>query len=428
MAVLLAIAAFAAGMAGTLKKDTSELPVYVLGAERMLGGEEIYHPTEFKPFTYPPFFGTVFVPLTWVTGEVAQRIVFYCLNVGLLVLTLWAIRRAILPQLREKAGAREWLVWLLVALVAARHVAAVFQNQSHDLVIVALVALGATAMTLRREVGLGGVVGGLTTGLAAACKATPLLFLPLFLGQLRVVSALAMLVAAVGATLLPDLITPRDDGSLWVTAWYDTLVSKQGLGRPADAGDAWHEWNSLNQNLAGTLYRLSTPVADESDLVFDVSLWNPSREVLRAVTAAGQLLILALLAFAAWPGRSRGLDDKSLGWRRFGEASMVACAMLLLSPMSSKSHFGLLLLPAAWLAVDWLCVRRSWGSAVSLLAAFVLGTLTTKGVLGKGLGNEFLARGAVTWATGALWLGCVGVLSRRSWSGHPSTSGLAGDR
>jgi hypothetical protein len=71
--------------------------------------------------------------------------------------------------------------------------------------------------------------------------------------------------------------------------------------------------------------------------------------------------------------------------------------MVLLSPMSSKSHFAVLLVPLAAALVVWLRVRRDLLLTVLLVGVFVLGTLLTKGLLGSKLGNVTLAYGSVTW-------------------------------
>jgi hypothetical protein len=79
--------------------------------------------------------------------------------------------------------------------------------------------------------------------------------------------------------------------------------------------------------------------------------------------------------------------------------------------MSSKSHFCVLILPAAFCWFDFLYRRRDPLALVLLALFLVAGTLTTKGLTGGALGEELLARGAVTWgafaALGATARVCV---------------------
>ena len=72
-----------------------------------------------------------------------------------------------------------------------------------------------------------------------------------------------------------------------------------------------------------------------------------------------------------------------------------ACGMVLLSPMSSKSHFCVLLLPATYLALELLEARTRQRSTlflwVGIFLLVALGSLTSKGILGRTQGNLLLA-------------------------------------
>jgi hypothetical protein len=289
-------------------------------------------------------------------------------------------------------------------------VSSCFENQSNDLFIVLLVALCADAAARARE-----AASGALAGLGAALKATPLLFLPVFLGQRRWRASLGLVVALGAVTLLPDALRPRPDGQLWAVAWYRTFVRGVAPGEPvAKVGGAWAKTNILNQNLAGTLYRLSTPVVEDGDMQVDASVWRPSPGLLKAVTLAAQLLVLALVAWAAWPGRTRaGAPPADADWRRWGEASAVACGMVLLSPMSSKSHFAILMLPISFCLIECFWRRRSVVLVVHLVLILAFGALTTKGIWGRTLGNDLQAHGTVTWTALFALTGTTYALVRR---------------
>ena len=413
-----------AGMIPFLRKKTSELPVYLQGSERMLAGQEIYRPSEPKPFTYPPFFALALLP------AVLQRPLWYLINVALLLWILGVMQNLLLGWRRESLGrglgSRSpprsnspsrplWLLWLLVALLSARHLSAVFENQSHDLLILGLLVLGLRFLQGRSESG-----AGLAVGIAAACKATPLLFAPMFLWQRRPRALLAMLLAVLVATLLPDVLTPREDGRLWVQAWAQTFLAGLQPGGAAESKGAWSAWNYLNQSLGGTLYRLFTNVDGRGDPhVFNVALLQLPRSALKFL-GLGLDLFLLLLMFVV---TRRTKEERSQpGFvplpRQLGEFALVACAMVLLSPMSSKSHFCVLLLPAVF-CVGSLWYRRWDPVVLALLAlAVVSGTLTTKGLLGARLGNQVLARGSVTLAALSLFFATAHVLFR--WKTTPS--------
>ena len=116
--------------------------------------------------------------------------------------------------------------------------------------------------------------------------------------------------------VLTELAIPREDGQLRSRVWVDTYVRGQGIGRPADAEGAWSAWNPLNQNLAGSLYRLSRPAGDKPP--GDVQLWEPSDGALKALTLGAQLSIVCLLLWFTRRGRSRAGSARSRSgtWRR----------------------------------------------------------------------------------------------------------------
>jgi hypothetical protein len=401
-----ALVVVAFGAVHAVRKSVSELPVYTRGAARMAAGEEIYR-FELKAFTYPPFFAVPFVPLTLIP-ESAHRLVWYATNLAALAAIIWLLWKQLSGA--GLSGRSASFFWIGLALLAGRHVSAVFENQSHDLVVLVAVMLAITAFSRRAE-----VRGGSWIGIAAACKATPLLFLPVLASQRRIAASLALLFAAALATLLPDLVFPRADGKLWCVAWFDTFLSGLRPGKPADAEGAWSAWNMLNQNLAGTIYRLSTPIDPRAQHVIDgVTIWQPGPGMVQGVTIAAQLMVLAWLLFVTRPGLASGLADERLAFRRLGEAGAVLCGMVLLSPMSSKSHFCVLVVPCAFCLATLLQDRRNRVAWALLGIAALLGTATTKSLIGTSLGNQFLARGSVTFCTVAILLATGLLLLRRA--------------
>lgn len=368
-------------------RTTTELPVYVEGAARMAQGEPIYRKTDAKPFTYPPFFAVPFLP--WISLEERQhRALWYAVNVGALGGLLWLAWR-IVRDAATTPRART-VFWLGMLALAGRHLSSVVENQSHDL----LIALGVTAGVVAWRGGAALVAGALF-GLAAACKATPLLFLlPLFFRR-EIGAVLALVGVACGATLLPDLLWPQAGGKLWVVSWFETFLSGLAAGGTATAEGAWTAGSFLNQSLSGTLHRLTTAVANESGFVRDVALADLAPEARKMVILGGQL---AIVAWLAWLARRRAPGSGGSVIERVGVGAATACGMVLLSPMSSKAHFCVLLIPAAFCLRETL-VRRDrllW----CLLGAWALaGLLSMKGLVGTGLGNRLLAYGSVTWTT-----------------------------
>lgn len=390
------------------KGEDRELPVYVAGGERMAAGAEIYRrqagpdfEADKKPFTYPPFAAVPFVPYALLPADWQAPLWFVVNFAVVLGLVRWLHRHA----RRADPGLgppRLVAFWLLVGVVGGRHVASVFTNQSHDLFVAGLLGLAAAAWAHGRA------RAGAWVGLAAAFKATPLLLLGLF-GLRRRWLALALLLAvAAGATLLPDWILPRSDGGSWAAAWFERNL--RGLdGGAAKADGAWDSHSFLNQSLGGTFVRLFQPTQSAAKFV----LGEPGTTLLaplpagayRVVLHGAQLAVLAVLALAALrasaAGRAAAAAADAAAVQRtvaLGEVGAFACGMLLLSPMSSKSHFCVWLFPVAFLADRMLRGRRDRIAAALFVSGAVVGLLA-KDLLGKSLGNVVLAYGNATWAT-----------------------------
>lgn len=406
--LLLALICSLAGLGRVLRGSPGEYRVYTQAAVRMLHGEDLYSGGVGGRFTYPPLaalgaYPLAEVPVRW------QGAVWYAVNVGLLVLVLVWLRECLAPRVPRVSRTGllpRALWWSLVLVLVGRHVSAPFENQSHDLVVLVCV-MGAIVSSCRGQE----VRSGAWAGVGAAFKATPLLFAPVFLWQRRWGAAAALIVAAACGGLLPDLVAPSAEGDSWLRDWYQDVVS--GV-RPGEAAEGiWTPWNALNQSLPGTLYRLtSEPQLAVDERNGDVSLWHAAPVGRRWLTWGAELLVLLVLLRAQ---RTRGAVDPvqpELAWRRFGEGGAVACGMLLLSPMSSKAHFALLLLPVTFcLAECW--HRRAERLVVGyLVAVLVCGSLTVKGVWGTEWGNVWLAVGSVCWCAVACLLATTRVLER----------------
>jgi hypothetical protein len=288
----------------------------------------------------------------------------------------------------------EWGFWLLLGALVGRYVLAGFEMQSHDILVILLTALCVQAWCENQD----GRAGALA-GLAAACKATPLLFAPVFLWQRRYRALACLLLVLVGATLLPDLISPANSRVPWVVTWYHTFLCNIQPGSTAQAPGGWPLWNELNQALAGTVYRLcASPGLGSTPNIPDIHLWDASPTMLKALSVTLQLGVLALLGVALWPRREQ-LSPEEQRFIRFGQGGVVTCAMLLLSPMSSKAHFAVLVLPMSVCVADFVYRRRDPVVGVGFALVFVMSSLTVKGVWGSELGNMFLSYGSVCWST-----------------------------
>lgn len=382
-----------------IRRGEAGLRIYMLAAERLVEGQAIYL-IERDAFTYPPFFALIFLPFEAIP-EALDRPVWYFLSVVMLGASLGLVHRSVVPNWRISpinASRRDWAFGLGLFILTARHLMSPIENETHDLIVLLFLALMLDADRRGKE-----AATGVFAGLAVACKVTPLVFLPILLWQRRFVAAVTMVTIGVAATLLPDLVTPSADGQLWVASWYQTFLTNISPGIAAKAEGAWTSWNQLNQSLAGTLHRLLTPLANPAEYQTDVSLWTPGADGRAAIILAAQLAVVAAVAVAAGrPGAGRP-GVRPVGFRQ-GTIAAALCAMVLLSPMSSKAHFGVLVVPIAYGLAGLAYRRWDWPIATALFIMFIASSLAAKDIIGRPLGNGALAAGSLTlYALAALF-------------------------
>jgi len=395
-------------------RSTTELRVYVRAAGRLADGEEIYRLDDtVSAFAYPPAFALPFVPLAGL-GDTTQRLLWVGANALLGALALLMVHAIVWPYVQTAASRTgrppvrtAVLFWTLVGLLCGRHLLAPCENQSHDLVILVLVLGGTLGAGRGRE-----ALGGACLGVAAALKATPLLFLPVLLWQRRWAASAAMVVALVLVSVTADLAYPRRDGASNFVRWTEMA---RGAAVPGQSGSdtIWGAWNYLNQNLSDTVYRLTAPPPGEETV--DVSVLVLGDRARRILTTALQVLVAIAVFAAVALRRGAATAAHELPLRRLAEAGAIVCGMLLLSPMSSKAHFCLLFLPVAAVTADFVCRRRDPWVGAMLLFVFGVGSLTTRGVIGWSLGDVALSVGSVAACTACLLVAVWRVLWTRPW-------------
>jgi hypothetical protein len=106
------------------------------------------------------------------------------------------------------------------------------------------------------------------------------------------------------------------------------------------------------------------------------------------------------------------------------ESGAIVCLMLLLSPMSSKAHYVVCLLPCFLVVRRWY-ETRSVGQSLFLVAIAVTGTFTMKGLLGKTAADATLFWGFPTVYCGLLLVAMWSMMTKRGAGARPVTGRLA---
>jgi hypothetical protein len=393
-----------------IRKDSEWERVFVLAAQHLRDGEYIYTPED--AYLYPPFTAWAALPFT-VLSPPAMRVTWVVINLACLVAVLrWGWRLAGGAALEGGAAAprREHLAAVLGALCGLPYLHNCLVHQQTDVLLAALLVGGCLLLARSRP-----RAAGACFGLAAAVKCTALLWLPYLLWRRQPRAAAWLLGVALGVNLLPDLVSRPPSGRPWLAEY-----AVQFLRPLADAGTYPGTWGSdilYNQSLAGAGQRWLARTWEWGPDGWINHLRDdpPSPAAVRAEVVGVEAALLCLvLAVCRRPFEKLG-DAPADAERLALEGGTVLLLMLLLSPMSSKAHFGVLVLPGFCLARGALASGSRLLWAV-LLASLALGLVSNKDPIGDQLYSLTMWYGFTTWQTLLLLAGCLMALA----PGRPS--------
>ena len=368
--------------------------VYLMSADASAGaclmrGERLA--TCATAFPYPPLFALLAVPFTFLPMW-AKNLAWYGVLVGA---TYGCFRICETLTIRAFGVTRDELAWLRAfsIVLTLKFVLAVFENHAYDVVVFFFVLVGLYGLSENKTFTA-------ASGLAAAValKATPLLMLlyALWLRKWKVFALGAGLCALL--SLLPDLLfTANYPGHGFLWTWVVDVAVGGVLGTTPDTYfPLMKEVNYLNQSLKSVVLGMLDGRAGPE-------LAAHKRAIVYFVYLVYGLAALAVLIRSA----------KAEGALLWG-GSIVVISMVLLSPVSSKSHFIVLLLPHMAIVAYLIKHREAWRAAVPLLcASFALNTLTSRLFMGRELSNQMLSSGCITLGT-LLLLAVVAVIVLQS--------------
>ncbi|MBY0523054.1 MAG: DUF2029 domain-containing protein [Gemmataceae bacterium] len=403
---ILAVVVIGALLVPFCKRADSEWDmVYLAAADDLHRGQDMY--AKDNGYLYPPFMALLAVPFT-ALPVVANRLVWYGINVVALIYlirTAWQLAGGGALQGPRIANRREHLIFLLGLGCFLGYCLNALSHQQTDLVIGALLLAGCQALNRERLLRAATLLG-----LAAAMKCTALLWLPFLAWQRRWSAALWLGIVALGVNFLPDIVYPAADGTPWLCHWSARFLEPMTTVhyRPG----TWGSDIVYNQSLAGAINRWTTThiAWTATGLSVEPSPAVPDPMTLRLWRYGLSLVLLGAAALATWP-RPDTESGETTPRRCAFEGGLVLALMLLLSPMSSNAHFGILALAA-------FCVARMALQRGSRLHLFLLGGCLVMNFLRKDLcGN--VAHGASLWCGAAMWtalflgFGCGAALWRR---------------
>src|SRR6516164_3921322 len=238
-------------------------PFYSTAARCILRGEALL--TCLPPYPYQPVLAIFFIPLASLPA-VLQRLIWYVIFVGCLVIAV-RLTEAIAERLYPGSTRGQNLFWLRTIMLVScgKHFFDVITYASHDPLSLALIMLGTWALFNGRE-----AAGGAWLAVAAAIRASPLIYLPYLILKRRLIACGVFLIALLGVSAIPDVIGALRGGYTGhLTDWLGQVVGPAlvpGNSSELVFWDIWNGANLYNQSLRGLINRFATgPVLAHAD-------------------------------------------------------------------------------------------------------------------------------------------------------------------
>jgi alpha-1,2-mannosyltransferase len=360
LAVLVSGLYFARKSGANPEAYSNDFSVYYHAAREVIAGRDPYQHLlgDWTPYIYPPLLAELIVPLAFLPLPVAAYLWFLISAASIAAAAEMSAslanergRAAPDQHVSESAAWRAALAACAVVLVL-RFVLDTFNLGQVNAVVAALAVAHVYLYKRDRK-----VLSAVALVLAVSIKLTPALLLMYHIAKLRLKFAVACAALFVAVTAISFLPFGSHGPDAFQVFWSRTVKNEQGYDFAY----------SGNQSLRGAIARLASH-ANESTSTGE----GESRKTGDPATLLISTVLLAFAVFAAVRARSE-----------LAAAAPFFCCLVLLSPLSWKAHYVILILPVAYL----LCRAKAPGKArqliaATLVAAFVLFNLTSPHVIG----------------------------------------------
>ena len=376
-------------------------PFYSAAARCVLNGESLL--SCLPQYPYQAALAVFFIPLAYLP-PVLQRLIWYVIFVGCLVIAV-RLTEAIVERLYPGSTRGQNLFWLrtIMLVTCGKHFLDVITYASHDPLSLALIMFGTWALFNGRE-----AAGGAWLAVAAAIRASPLIYLPYLILKRRLVACIILIAVLFGVSLIPDIIGALRGGYTGhLTEWLGQVVGPAlmpGNSSKLVFWDIWNGSNLYNQSLRGVINRFATgPVFGLTPTMILIVVDGIF------VAIVGVLLLMS-------PRRREYVAI---------DTAVLLIAMLALSPMSSRYHY-IFVLPAVILATAATMTDpriRTLGTYV-LVASFLLRAGTSNDVAGQRLTDFAYTYGFMPLGAIALYIIFAAIL----WVWRPPGLSAADDK
>lgn len=314
-------------------------------------------------FTYPPAFAFVMTP--FAAMPMGLRVfVWYVITVAAAV-GVYRLSERVAGKLFAERFSDLEMAWVRIVsiILSIKFVLAVLENQAYDLLSFIFIMLGLAGLVSGRA-----LMGGAALGLAAAIKATPLIFLPYLIVKGRFVAAAGFTAALLALSFAPDIFfTPQGAGQGYFAAWLRHIAGASLFNAEAAQFNFWSGANWLNHSLRGAV---------------SLNINEGAQPGLHKAVLYGLYLAFIALAGALIMLRKAGRDMLAI------DASILLIATLMLSPMTSRSHYVVMVLPYVTLTMVMLRDQATKGIGIAVLGlSFFFLTATSNDLVGQDITN-----------------------------------------
>ena len=293
-------------------------------------------------------------------------------------------------------------------IAGMRYVQGTFGHQQTDVIIASLLVCGCYFWIRTRD-----IFGGDAVGICGGDEGSAAALAPYLAWRGRWGAAVWMVVLAVGLNFAPQLMHRPQEG-IWLTQWYDKVLKPKsgGIGQ-------WYVDVTINQSIAGAANRFFTTSWSIHGDYLKIDTHEPtiSARTLK-LWVYGIEAVLAGIAAVVMGRPFRGAASKE---HALLECAVVFILILLLSPMSHKTHFGILILPGFIVARRAVCQGDRFAVGAIVVCTLVIGVLDRMFFRpDPAMGDLFAWYGNVMWGAVALGAACVVALAR-----IPKTAGAS---
>lgn len=404
--IVLAVAVLLSGLYFARESGTdpevygNDFNVYYHAAREVIAGRDPYQRSlgDWTPYIYPPLFAELMVPFALLPLPVAAYI-WFLISAASIVGAAWMsvslatrtseLESGVLKQAVAEAAWWKAVTSAVTVVVVLRFVLDTF-NLGQVNALVAGLAVAHVYLYARGRKAL----SALALVIAVSIKLTPAVLILYHIAKLRVRFAVACLALLIAVSALSFLPFGGDSVGAFRVFVNRTLKNEQGYDF-AYAG---------NQSLRGAIARFQDGAKEP------LSPNDGSRKPAEAVTLMISILLLLLAAFTAVRAQNE-----------LAAAAPIFCCVVLLSPLSWKAHYVMLVLPVGYLVSRMRTSVRSRTLITATLATtFALFNLTSPRVIGLSPAEWADAHSLVLAGSLLIYVACIASAREKAINLSPS--------